>query len=548
MQIRTNSIGDGEIQVRRDTLVAGVIGVLALVVALLFGLRGGAVGVVVGLVFIALAGVHLWSVWDGRVPLLLVDEQGVRLRMAGTWRGLPWSQVHEIEHTPRPSGIRQLWHDGRLAVLPVDEKAEVAELSGMARRWAALSERLYGVPFSVPLGLSTTVTGASGDLTAALAALAGPGTGIVVIDESLEPEGDTGSVDAVREDGGVPEDDGPLEATQISLPRVAAPAVGDGAAVEASGERDAETPAGAPEPVASEQVASAPVSPLRAITQPVRVDVSYDAPISPLSPEDTGTIPAIRDADPMTDSGIVPAAEPVIGPQLAAARNRIGLGVDQLAERTRIRPHVIEAIEVDDFAPCGGDFYARGHLRTLARVLGVDAVPLLAEYDERYADAPVDPRAVFQAELASTGSARSLRRVNGGPNWSVLVAAVMAVVLIWSIARLVTANDSTSSSSPAISLQAAGSGGETNPYGHVAKAVPVTLVASGGGAHVVVRDASGKVVFNKDLAYGQSKTLEASPPVRVQSSDGSLRVAFDGKAAVAMGKTGQSAQQTFTVG
>ncbi len=65
-----------------------------------------------------------------------------------------------------------------------------------------------------------------------------------------------------------------------------------------------------------------------------------------------------------------PAYDPVIGPELAAARTRVGLSVDELADRTRIRPHVIESIEVDDFAPCGGDFYARGHIRTLARVLG----------------------------------------------------------------------------------------------------------------------------------------------------------------------------------
>ena len=81
----------------------------------------------------------------------------------------------------------------------------------------------------------------------------------------------------------------------------------------------------------------------------------------------------------------------MIGPQLAAARERLRLSVDQLADRTRIRPHVIEAIEIDDFAPCGGDFYARGHLRTLARVLGVDVAPLLATYDDtlrRRADRP----------------------------------------------------------------------------------------------------------------------------------------------------------------
>ena len=96
---------------------------------------------------------------------------------------------------------------------------------------------------------------------------------------------------------------------------------------------------------------------------------------------------------------------------------------------------MIESIEVDDFAPCGGDFYARGHLRTLARVLGVDAAPLLAAYDERYADAPIDPRRVFEAELGRRRHA--IRGTRGGPNWSVLVAAVMALVLAWSVARLV---------------------------------------------------------------------------------------------------------------
>ena len=87
--------------------------------------------------------------------------------------------------------------------------------------------------------------------------------------------------------------------------------------------------------------------------------------------------PMLIDPAPIDDVAVEPAADPVVGSELAAARTRLGLTVDQLAERTRIRPHVIESIEVDDFAPCGGDFYARGHLRTLARVLGVDAAPLL---------------------------------------------------------------------------------------------------------------------------------------------------------------------------
>ena len=41
----------------------------------------------------------------------------------------------------------------------------------------------------------------------------------------------------------------------------------------------------------------------------------------------------------------------------AVPRVRLELSVDQLAERTRIRPHVIESIEIDDFAPCLSFFW-----------------------------------------------------------------------------------------------------------------------------------------------------------------------------------------------
>jgi len=65
------------------------------------------------------------------------------------------------------------------------------------------------------------------------------------------------------------------------------------------------------------------------------------------------------------------------------------MSVDDLAERTRIRPYVIESIEMGDFSPCGGDFYARGHLRMLASVLGVDPAPIVSSYDAHLASAPV---------------------------------------------------------------------------------------------------------------------------------------------------------------
>ncbi len=70
-----------------------------------------------------------------------------------------------------------------------------------------------------------------------------------------------------------------------------------------------------------------------------------------------------------------------IGGALAEARSEAGLSVTEVSERTRIRAAIIRDIERDDYAACGGDFYARGHIRAIAKVIGTDPVPLIAEYD-----------------------------------------------------------------------------------------------------------------------------------------------------------------------
>ncbi len=80
-----------------------------------------------------------------------------------------------------------------------------------------------------------------------------------------------------------------------------------------------------------------------------------------------------------------------IGGALAEARSEAGLTVDQVSERTRIRATIIRAIERDDYAICGGDFYARGHIRAIARVVGTDPAPLIEQYDIAHSPPPEEP-------------------------------------------------------------------------------------------------------------------------------------------------------------
>jgi cytoskeletal protein RodZ len=121
-----------------------------------------------------------------------------------------------------------------------------------------------------------------------------------------------------------------------------------------------------------------------------------------------------------------------VGTRLTEARELAGLTVEDVSRSTRIRGTLIRAIEADDFRPCGGTVYARGHIRSICQVLGVDAGQVIAEFDaEHGSPVPVDPTPVFDPEVAErTGQRR--------PNWSGAMAAALVIVCIVAGVQLIS--------------------------------------------------------------------------------------------------------------
>ena len=113
-----------------------------------------------------------------------------------------------------------------------------------------------------------------------------------------------------------------------------------------------------------------------------------------------------------------------IGDTLAEARRQAGLTVTQVSQQTRIRESIIRAIEQNDFSPCGGDFYARGHIRSIASVVGVDPAPLIREYDQEHGP-PGSMRAAEIFEPATPIKIRDPRPFGLGKVMVVLLLAVI---------------------------------------------------------------------------------------------------------------------------
>ncbi len=132
-----------------------------------------------------------------------------------------------------------------------------------------------------------------------------------------------------------------------------------------------------------------------------------------------------------------------IGDTLAEARRQAGLTLTQVSQQTRIRESIIRSIEQGDFSSCGGDFYARGHIRSIAGVVGVDPVPLIREYDEEHG-APGSMRAAQIFEPATPIRIREPRNLHLGRVLAVLVLAALG----FGAYHLYTTHDAHSTASP----------------------------------------------------------------------------------------------------
>jgi hypothetical protein len=492
------------VEVRRNTTLAAGLGLGAAVVAILWlaraGSDGGAVDWLVCLVTGTIAVTQLVGLVDARLPLLTADEQGVRIRLRHEWLGLPWSTLEQVVVEQRDALVA----DGRLVLVPRNPGSALEALLPSSRRAVDWQRRLHGAPHAVPLSVGTRWS--SADLAADLRALADGRADVVAVHGRERAR--------LREIEEVAHRSGAGLGRLVS--RLARSRDLDSDPVDAPAVEVAAPPVPGPRDVAP--VSSVPpVSPARAARRAVRVELSRETrPRVPVAEPVSGVVAGAVVFDDVPPTAV---ADPVIGPQVRAARERTGLDVEELSARTRIRPHVIEAVEVDDFGPCGGDFYARGHLRTLARYLGLDADALVATYDERYAHAPINARRVFEAELAG-GLSGGMRATTGGPRWSLLVAAVLVLAMVWGVARFFT------EPAPELAAQSphvgeAGLAANRQPItSPLTTTSTLTVLSLGGPSRVTVRDRTGDVVWSGRLHRGERHQVAGVKPFRVRTDHG----------------------------
>ena len=234
-----------------------------------------------------------------------------------------------------------------------------------------------------------------------------------------------------------------------------------------------------------------------------------------------------------------------IGDALADARRQAGLTITQVSQRTCIRETIIRGIEHDDFSACGGDFYARGHIRSVARSVGADDEELIREYDAVHG-APRAIRAADVFEPATPIKIKERRR----PNWSLAMVLVLAVIAGYGIYRVVD-------SGPAHPARAQASSGQLPVHHHThpaaATSTPSVAPASPAASPNVVISLTaiqdcwveftkpdGRFLSQAYVVGGTSKTWSFSRAVNMDiGNPGGIVLTVNGKKLGSPGTAGQ---------
>lgn len=134
-------------------------------------------------------------------------------------------------------------------------------------------------------------------------------------------------------------------------------------------------------------------------------------------------------AEPPQEQGSTSTGKATPGALLASQREAIGLTVEQIADQLKLAVRQVKALEAGDYAALPNMAVTRGFVRAYAKVLKMDAAPLVAMIDALAPPAPevVVPRKDLSASFSESRFPSMTGRSSAPAGWLVGLAVVVVV-------------------------------------------------------------------------------------------------------------------------
>ena len=242
-----------------------------------------------------------------------------------------------------------------------------------------------------------------------------------------------------------------------------------------------------------------------------------------------------------------------LGQFMQSARESVGLSIDELANRTSIRPGLLLEMEKNKFINCGGDTYARGHLRNIAPIIKVDAQTLIDLYNEEHS---TESRKIHDMLVENNVTQIPTERKTISPKTLALVSIVVLAAI--AVGQIIISNSKTTvipapivsksaTATPSVTASAAPStsAAAENVAPSATGEMKLTIAATRGNSNIdVVVD--GQHLFKGPIFQGDSKSFTAPNSISIYLSNaGDLDLTLNGEKLSSLGMRNQEIRKTF---
>jgi len=226
-----------------------------------------------------------------------------------------------------------------------------------------------------------------------------------------------------------------------------------------------------------------------------------------------------------------------VGTSLKEMRKSAGFSVDQLSARTRIPTSVIEDLERDNFSTCGGPTYARGHIRTIARICGVVDSEVLAAFQSQ-----TIPLSKSIRDLLNDTSATAAKKERKPLSWKALGGVAAGVFAF----ALVGVGIISSGNNNSVTVTSNSETSENSPVAAKRNEVEVKLTGVNGLSWVAISDSTGTTQFSGRIRQGEERTFSDNQLLYVVIGNaGAINLTVNGEDIGVPGSVGEVVRLEF---
>ena len=238
-----------------------------------------------------------------------------------------------------------------------------------------------------------------------------------------------------------------------------------------------------------------------------------------------------------------------LGALITKSRTDARLSIEDLAKLTNIPATLLRDMENDNFKKCGGETYARGHLRNMAAKLGVEE-RIFLDLFETEVTAPAKPIRELLNENNVTMPYQEPKRIS----WKVLAAGSAAALVLFAGAQIIFSNMDSSSDPEVIATTSATPSNSASESAapsvaaspEIVGGVNVELVASRGTTWLYATNENGEVLFSGQVRQGATKTFNAAKQVNLRVGNaGGVDISVNGKDVGSVGANREVVNLTY---